>query len=237
MQLCAARIVTGAKKGTSHERLYQDVTWPKLSERRLHIKLTHMHKIVNSNVPPYLSGVLPKTLAENTHYDLRNRDHIKQLKCRTEKFRKSFFPDCIRHWNNLDESVRTIEDISAFRNELTDVSSKSPPLYNYGQRKLNIIHAQLRLRCSNLKAHLTSLHVIDNPLCHCNLGIEDNCHFFFNCPLYHIQREQLLDVVQQFTRFDLNILLFGDDQLNLEQNKVIFEAVQKYIKDSHRFVD
>ena len=237
LQLCAARIVTGAKKGTSHQRLYEDVSWPKLSDRRAHIKLLHMHKIVNANVPPYLSQVLPQRVAENTHYELRDRNHIKQFQCRTEKFRKSFFPDCIRIWNNLDESTRSMDDLTSFKNSLTDISLKSPCLYNYGKRKYNIIHAQLRLKCSNLKAHLTALHVIDNPQCHCSFGIEDNHHFFFQCPLYYIQREQLKNAVQQYTTFELNVLLFGDKQLKLEQNKYIFAAVHTYIKDSQRFVD
>ena len=52
-----------------------------------------------------------------------------------------------------------------------------------------------------------------------------------------MQREQLCDVVWQFTRFDINILLFCYDQANLEQNREIFKAVQKYIKECHRFVD
>ena len=50
-QLRAARIVTGAKKGTCHIRLYSETQWPKLHERREHFKLCFMHKVVNHAVP------------------------------------------------------------------------------------------------------------------------------------------------------------------------------------------
>ena len=34
----------------------------------------------------------------------------------------------------------------------------------------------------------------------------------------------------------LNVLLFGDNTLNNHYNKLIFQAVQKYIADSKRFL-
>ena len=39
LHLNAARIITGAKKGTSHELLYADTCWPKLADRRTNVKL------------------------------------------------------------------------------------------------------------------------------------------------------------------------------------------------------
>ena len=47
-QLRAARIVTGAKKGTSYEKLYCETQWSKLKERRYDFKLCFMHKVVHS---------------------------------------------------------------------------------------------------------------------------------------------------------------------------------------------
>ena len=43
---------------------------------------------------------------------------------------------------------------------------------------LSNIHAQLRMNCSNLNAHLHSLHVIDSPACVCSHSIEDTAQFF-----------------------------------------------------------
>ena len=215
IQLYAARIVTGAKKGTSHQLLYNETCWPTLADRRKNVKLAHMHKIINKNVPSYLSDILPPKVGDAVEYGLRNRCNFIPIACRTEKLRKSFIPDGLRLWNDLEAEVRSIEDIPEFKNRLKDVSTKSFKLFNFGERHLNIIHSQLRLQCSNLKAHLYSLHVVDDPHCHCNAEVEDSSHFFMQCPLYHVQRLELINSVQQLCNFNVNILLYGDDTLDL----------------------
>ena len=40
-QLAAARIVTGAKKGTSHNLLYEETNWETLKSRRQNTKIIH----------------------------------------------------------------------------------------------------------------------------------------------------------------------------------------------------
>ena len=238
LQLYAARIITGAKKGTSHELLYNDVSWSTLADRRTHVKLKYMHKIVHGNVPIFLSSVLPQVVGNVVPYRLRNRHNLTQFQCRTEKFRKSFFPDGIRLWNNLDEEIKSIDNIYEFNSKLPDMNKRSRKLYNYGVRQYNIIHAQLRLQCSNLKAHLYSLHVIDDPTCCCTIANEDNFHFFFQCPMYLVQRQNLVDSIRQITRLNrltVNVLLYGDDTFDDNVNQDIFAAVHMYIKDSGRF--
>ena len=84
-----ARVVTGAKKGTSHNKLYEECNWNLLSERRHNVKIKFMHKIVNNNVPEYLSNLLPNRIGDDIQYCLRNVDNIQQFHCRTEKFKKS----------------------------------------------------------------------------------------------------------------------------------------------------
>ena len=223
------------KKGTSHELLYNETCWLTIAERRKNVKLTHMHKIINKNVPSYLSDILPPKVGDAKQYSLRNRCNFIPIQCRTERLRKSFIPDGLRLWNDLEPDVRSFEDISEFKNKLKDISTKSPKLFNFGERHLNIIHSQLRLQCSNLRAHLFLLHVVDDPQCHCNAEVEDSFHFFMQCPLYHVQRLELTNSIQQLSTFNVNVLLYGDDALNLELNKTIFLAVHKFIKKSGRF--
>mgnify|MGYP000055841641 CR=1 FL=1 len=98
-QLRAARKVTGAKRGTSHE-----TQWPNLDARKDHFKLCFMHKVVNKAAPDYVVEILPNTVT--THYNLRDNDDFDQYQFTTEKLRKSLFPDCIRKWNGLDKIVR-----------------------------------------------------------------------------------------------------------------------------------
>ena len=101
----------------------------------------------------------------------------RQYKTRTEKFKGSLFPDLIRLWNNLDAEMKLISDIAVFKAKVIG-KVESNPLFYFGTRKANIIHSQMRMHCSNLKSHLVELHVTDDPMCTCGMGVEDNEHFF-----------------------------------------------------------
>ena len=235
-QLRAARIVTGAKKGTSHDKLYTEIQWPKLHERREKFKLCFMHKVVNKSAPNYLVEILSNAVNVNKHYKLRNEDDIEQFQFRTEKFRKSLFPDCVRKWNSLEKDLRKECSFNAFRTKvITNTVANCSKLYYVGQRKFNIILAQLRMNCSNLNAHLYSLHVIDSPACGCSHRVEDTAHFFLDCPLYYAQRLSLRNTVTRSSQFRLETILYGDDDLDYESNVAIILAVHEFIKDSERF--
>ena len=47
LQLDAARIVTGTKKGTSHEKIYEECSRPLLSERKKQFQLIQFYKMIN----------------------------------------------------------------------------------------------------------------------------------------------------------------------------------------------
>ena len=73
VQYEAARLVTGAIKGTSFARLYKELAWVSLSSRRkLHL-LSQFYKIVKNLAPYYVSELLPKLSSEHTIYCLRSR--------------------------------------------------------------------------------------------------------------------------------------------------------------------
>ena len=88
-QLRAARIVTGAKKGTSHTKLYDELSWPTLGERRDQAKLLKMHNIIVDREPLYLYEQIPQ--GTDHRYNLR-RNHLQNYRCRTTKFKNSFLP-------------------------------------------------------------------------------------------------------------------------------------------------
>ena len=56
VQLDMARIVTGARRGTSHELLYSDTSWQTLAQRRDLLKFKNFLKIVNNEAPPYTAS-------------------------------------------------------------------------------------------------------------------------------------------------------------------------------------
>ena len=103
----------------------------------------------------------------------------------------------------MSDEEKNVHDKDEFKSKLPNVSKTSDELYNFGERRCNVIHAQLRMQCSNLKAHLLALHVVDDPTCACNTGAEDNYHFFFQCPLYYAYRLELINTVNALSRFEL----------------------------------
>ena len=193
-----------------------------------------MHKAVNGHAPEYIADLLPDTVKNITSYDLRNKEDFEIYEVHSEKLRKSLFPDCVRQWNSLDNTVRNMNSYDTFKNEITTVR-KCPSLFYIGIRKFNVIHAQLRMNCSNLNAHLHSLHVIDNPACLCSHSIEDTTHVFLDCPRYFTQRISLYNSVSRLAEFKVETLLFGDSKIDYEDNVTIMHAVHEYIKDTERF--
>ena len=57
-----------------------------------------------------------------------------------------------------------------FKSQIATTLSPNPLFYAH-KRAINLIHSQLRMNCSNLKAHLHSLYVEDNPQCICMQGV------------------------------------------------------------------
>ena len=80
------------------------------------------------------------------------------------------------------------------------------------------------------------MHVIDSSKCDCGFHNETPRHYFLECPLHAGSRMNLLNEINQLTDCNINIILFGDRKLNLENNKLIFQSVHKYMKDTHRFL-
>ena len=96
------------------------------------------------------------------------------------------------------------------------------------------MHTRLRTHCSSLNQHLHSKNIIENPHCICG-DIEDTYHFLFECANYANIRRDMYTTLADFGQLLLNVLLFGDESMSLDQNVKIFDAVQCFISCSNRF--
>ena len=94
--------------------------------------------------------------------------------------------------------------------------------------------AKLRMKGSSLNNHLYKLNITDSCACRCGFVNEDEFHFFFICPFYHIQRVNLLSSLGHFI-LDVRILLYGSPNLDLAENKLIILETLKFINDTKRF--
>jgi hypothetical protein len=182
IQRAAARIVTGGRKGTSHARLYDDVQWEKLTERRRKHKLTMLYKIVHNLAPNTLSDLLPDLVQDRQNYNLRNGEDLTIIATNTSQHQKSFYPSVIMEWNNLPNKHRNAPSAEAFKEALKS-EKLSRPHYYTGERKVQILHTKLRLQCINLNAHLHHSGLKDDPSCECGAQIESNSHYLLESPI------------------------------------------------------
>jgi hypothetical protein len=241
VQKRAGRIVSGAIRGTSRQLIYDELDWDSLEERRKKNKLLFAYKMVNNHLPNYLLTLLPDRGAERApNYNLRNSHLFTPVRCRTETYHTSLIPASVRAWNEADNTLKQATSLEVFRSSLFSKTDgrkgfNKQLLYSYGKRKISLIHARMRMKCSDLRGHLSDMNIIDDPSCHCGHPHEDNIHYLMVCPLHARKRTKLQNLVYQYTNFSVRTLLYGNFDLTLETNIEIFKAVHEFIEESNRF--
>ena len=105
VQYKAALTVSGCWQGTSRERLYEELGWESLSERRWSRRMTIFYKIISGMAPSYLSDHIPQH--STPHVSLRSSSSRPPFS-RTERYDNSFFPYCICNWNLLDSDIYSL---------------------------------------------------------------------------------------------------------------------------------
>ena len=90
-------------------------------------------------------------------------------------------------------------------------------------------HTRLRTNCSSLNQHLYSKNIIADPSCACG-GVESTKHFSLQCPKFNQARTEMLNTLSTVCIPSLNVLLYGDNNLDTHYNKL--ETVQKFISDA-----
>ena len=231
IQIEAMRIVTGATKLCSIDKLYIDTGWEKLKARREKQKLIIFYKMINRLCPDYLNQLVPDLVQTRTQYSLRNSNNMSTIRTNTELYYNSFLPSAVRAWNNLSNEIRTSTSLNEFKRKLSENVNKPPKYYYYGNRVAQIHHSRLRLECSALKQHLHKKKLVDSPLCTCGIP-ETSKHFLFDCPNYQLIRTRTLS---EYLHLPTKSLLFGDSRLSENENEKIFEAVHKFITQTGQF--
>ena len=113
VQCSAALAAIGAWKGTSREKLYNELVWESLNLRRWSRRLVMFYKVVNNITPEYTRHPIPQ-LQQST-YSLREQHVIGQIRARTERFKNSFYPNCLNEWDKLLPEVRQAPSLSIFK--------------------------------------------------------------------------------------------------------------------------
>jgi hypothetical protein len=243
VQYKAALIVSGCWQGTSRERLYDDLGWEPLSERRWARRMTTFYKIKNGLAPSYLFEHLP----EHSEINIPIRDRgLRAPLSRTARYDNSFFPYCIENWNKLDDSVKLLPSVTSFKKHLNSfirpIGSNCYGIRdNFGIKLLT----KIRVEFSDLRDHRYNHNFnCESPICFCGLEDETSVHYILCCPRYQAQRTILLSKISEIMGSDAtvlpkdhlnHILIYGSNVFNLISNKLIIEQTILYIKSSGRF--
>ena len=107
--------LNGTIKGTSKEKIYQELDLESLQICRWYRKLCLFYKIYKNQSPFYLYNIIPTT---NTHHTFRNFDKIPHFKTKHNIFKNSFFPSSIIEWNKLDPSLRKCNSYNVFKSNI-----------------------------------------------------------------------------------------------------------------------
>ena len=243
IQYNAALAITGAIRGSSRLKLYNELGFESLQSRRWMKRLCTFYNIYYSHSPSYLYNIIPKP---NHNLNLRNPVRIPNIFCRTEFYRNSFFPSVIAEWNNLNDEIIKSESLNIFRNALLKLI-RSPANSIYGiWNPLGIqLLTRLRLGLSHLREHKFQHNFLDtfDPLCPCSSEVESVSHFFLRCHFFNNERLILMNGLQVIDpnihlldELSLsNLLLYGGHNNSSEVNFEILSLSIEYIISSKRF--
>lgn len=227
----AARIVTGATKLCSKDKLYEDTGWQSLGDRRRIHKLIKFHDIVHGRTPDYLNTIIPPQLRQVHQYNTRGGDNIQAVRCRTSYYQNSFLPSTINEWNLIPNEVKSNPSSYLFKRYLNRDVKKPPDYYCFGNRHAQVLHARLRLDCSNLNEHLYRKNISDSDRCRCGL-VESTRHYLLECELHNTIRARTIESLNDKS---LKTLLYGNELFSTEENENIFNVVQTFVIESGRF--
>ena len=151
IQYNACLAITGAIRGTSREKLYQELGLEPLRLRRWYRKLCLFYKVFKNEHPQYLFHLIPVRHSSHTS---RNVLSISFLSVKHSFFKNSFFPSTISEWNKLDPAIRNSESLSIFRKNILHFIRPAPnSIYNCHNPKGVKLITRLRLGLSHLREH------------------------------------------------------------------------------------
>ena len=132
-------------------KLYEELGWESLSDRRMCKRVLQIHKIVNGRTPSYLRDIMPPNRRNLANLPCAFRE----IKCRTDRYLSSFFPDAISVWNNIISNYEYLPTFGTLKNHLI---SLIPPK----SRSTFDIHDSLYLRhLFQLRVGLSILNTIN----------------------------------------------------------------------------
>ena len=241
----AALAIAGAIRGTSKEKIYQELGFESLQQRRWCRKLCCLFKIIKNRSPGYLFKLVPSS---TSRYLTRNSDNISQIRTKHSFFKNSFFPSTINEWSNLDPDICNSESVGYFKSKILKFTRPKPnSIYNCHNPKGIGLITRLRLGLSHLHKHKFKHSSQDclNSLCLCENDVETSSHFLLHCPTYSKEIMSFLNKIKNINYSILELsdtiitktLLLVDSLLSDSTNTLILNSTIEYVIATKRFDD
>ena len=239
-QYNACLAITGAIRGSSRAKIYQELSFESIQQRRWYRKLCSFYKVFKNESPHYLFNIIP---IRNPAYSTRNHVNISLFKTNHNFFKNSFFPSTIIEWNNLDPNPRNSD---TFKNAILKFIIPFPnSVFECHNLQGIRFLTRIRLGLSHLREHKFKHSFQDslNPLCKCGAEVESTTHFLLHCPIYNNDRSSLLSTIRNIDCKLLEItdsslthtLLYGNPSFDIITNSLILNATIDFILSTKRF--
>ena len=112
-----ALAITGCIRGTSSEKLYNELCLMSLHDRRTFHRLVHFYKIENNLAPNYLRKLIPESRTQCYNH----RTHISTtFPTLTRTFQYCFFPHCVNMVENLNKVITKSSSLGIFKKRNSD---------------------------------------------------------------------------------------------------------------------
>jgi len=245
IQYHAALAITGTWKGTNLNKIYEELGWESLTDRRWSRRLFHFYKIYNNLTPTYLRDPIPP---RRIHlFGTRSGNVLNEIRCNSSRYRNSFYPDSIKSWNLIGPELRNSQTILTFKKHvLALIRPCIKSIYEiYDPISIKCLY-QLRVGLSPLYDHKMRHKFRDTLSSNCIVCKQtENCeHFFLFCTLFNESRLTFLNSVSNLYpnlhnlshKDQVKLFLYGHTSLNFNINKSLLESTLKFILDSKRFL-
>ena len=176
VQYNAVLAIIWAVRGSSKEKLYQELDLESLQSWRWYRKFCLFFKLNKNKHPSYLFDIIPKVLSTST---TRNHNNIPLINVKHEYFRNSIFPSTVIEWNELDNNIRKF--------------IRPSPNSTLNVHNLHGIKLLTRLRVGLIHLHENKFR--DNfqdsldPFCNRSRHIKTTIYFFLHYSNYSNQRK------------------------------------------------
>jgi len=119
MQNRAACIISGAPYDCVRTKdMFESLGWKTLKEKRLEQKAIMAYKIVNNQVPSYLSDLFENNIGKEI-YNLRcSSTDLKLPRARTDVYKNGFVFTTAKLWNSLPEALKKEGTLKKFKRKV-----------------------------------------------------------------------------------------------------------------------